>query len=334
MKAAQLEKYTPKMINLKLIDTPKPKINDNEVLVKVLYAAVNPADIMLIHGELKLLAPFKFPKTLGCEMVGVVEQVGANVKNFRLGDRVFGGVPLDKPGSFTEYVALPSSYLAKVPNDYTNEEAAAIPVAALTVMQVMDLLKPTPGNTIFISGGTGAVGMIAIPIAKDFGLKVIVSGNEKNKEKVIKLGASQFINYKTEDFSKILHNVDYVLDTVGNETLDKAFEIIKPGGHIISLKGIPNGAYAQRMNLPWYKKPLFKAAGNILDSKAKKKNAKYDFIFVQPNGKQLEAATKILEENNIHPYIDKIYDLDNINDALKKVAQGSSNGKTLIKVSE
>lgn len=334
MKAAQLEKYTPKTIDLKLVDIPKPKINDNEVLVRVLYAAVNPADVMIVHGELKLLAPFKFPKTLGCEMVGIVEKVGSNVTRFKVGDRVFSGVPLDKPGSFTEYVAVPSSNLAKIPDSYTNEEAAAIPVAALTVMQVMELLKPVKGNTIFISGGTGAVGMIAIPIAKDFGLKVIVSGNEKNKDKVMKLGASQFINYKTEDFSKILHNVDYVLDTVGNETLDKAFEIIKPGGHVVSLKGIPNGAYAKRMNLPWYKKLLFKAAGSILDSKAKKKSAKYDFIFVQPNGKQLEAAAKILEANDIHPYIDKVYDLDDVNEALTKVSKGSSNGKTLIKVSE
>ncbi len=325
MKAAYFDKYN-KETKLELGELPIPVVGPEDVLVRVVYAAVNPVDVMMIHGDLKLVIPHKGVEIAGNEMVGIVKEVGSKVKNFKVGERVFGRMPIDKEGAFAEYVSIDQDLIAPVPEKYTDEEAAAIPLAALTIMQAIDLLKPKPGSTLFLSGGTGSLGQIAIPILKEHGLKVITSGNAKNKENVMKLGADQFIDYKTEDYSKILKNVNYVIDTVGEKELTKEFEILKPGGHLVSLKGMPNEAFAKRMHMPKLKQLLFKIAGGKYDRMAKKKNAKYDFVFVEPNGKQLEEGSQILAQRDIHPMIDKVYDLENINEALKKVENGSSKG--------
>lgn len=174
--------------------------------------------------------------------------------------------------------------------------------------------------------------MIAIPIAKSYGLKVYTNGNVKNKDKVLEIGADRFIDYKKEDYTKVIPKVDFVLDTLGDNETEKQFSILKEGGHLISLKGIPNGEFAKKTGLPLYKQILFKLAGGKLDSIAKKTGSKYDFVFVKPNGKKLEQAAKILESRNVRPLIDKVYDLEDVNSALKKVENGSSRGKTLIKV--
>lgn len=331
MKAAYFDKYN-KIAELKLGDFPIPEVGEEDVLVKILYAAVNPVDIMTIHGEIKLITPKKGKQIAGNEMVGIVEKIGDKVTRFRVGDRVFGRLTIDKTGGFAEYVSVNEDILAKVPKSFTTEEAATIPLATLTIVQALKLMDPKPGSTIFISGGTGSLGMIAIPIAKAYGLNVITSGNVKNKDQVLKLGVSKFFDYKTEDYSKELKDVDYVLDTVGEKELNKEFSILKPGGHLVSLKGLPNGDFAKRMGLPLYKQILFKIAGSKYDNLAKKNGSKYDFVFVQPNGKELEEAVKILENNDVHPLIDKIYDLKHINDALKKVENGSPKGKTLIRI--
>lgn len=332
MRAAYFDKYNKNNTDLKIGSFDLPKVGPENVLVKVSYAAVNPVDIMIKHGDLKLVTPYKTPQIAGNEVVGIIDKVGDKVTKFRIGDRVYGRLPIKNLGGFAEYVSVPAKDLAKVPSYLTDEEAAAQPLAALTITQALDLMKPEPGSTIFISGGTGSLGQIAIPIAKARGLKVITNGNGKNKENVLKAGADQFIDYKTEDYADVLKDIDYVLDTLGGDETEKQFKILKPGGHLVSLKGTPNGAFAERMNLPFWKKILFKIAGLKLDNIAKKKDATYDFVFVEPNGKQLEEASKILEANNVHPQIDKVYTLDQVNEAMDKVAHGHAKGKTLIKL--
>ena len=202
MKVAQHTTYNKNNITLSITEVAKPSIKDKEVLVKVTAAGVNPLDNMISRGEVKMIVPYKLPQIAGNEVVGIVESTGNKVDNLKVGDRVFGRLPLDHIGAFAEYVAVDSQALAKVPNYLSDEEAAAVPLTALTIMQALDLMGAQAGKTIFISGGTGGVGGMAIPIAKAKGLKIITNGAGDSAERVLKLGADRFIDYKTEDYTK------------------------------------------------------------------------------------------------------------------------------------
>ncbi|MBF1721736.1 NADP-dependent oxidoreductase [Streptococcus sp.] len=330
MKAALHIKYDKKNINLTITEIAKPIITDNQVLVKVTAAGVNPLDNMISRGEVKMIVPYKLPQTAGNEVVGVVEELGSRVSNFKLGDRVFTRLPLDHIGAFAEYVAVDSEALAKVPEYLTDIEAAAVPLTALTIMQALELMGAQAGKTIFISGGTGGVGGMAIPIAKAKGLKVITNGAAANAERVLNLGADRFIDYKTEDYTKAVSDVDYVLDTLGGAETEKQMSIMKKGGHLVSLRAMPNGAFAKRMNLPKWKQILLGLAGRKFDKMAEKYGVHYHFIFVESNGAQLQEVADIFSKLEIKPSIDTVYPFDEVNAALDKVANGRSRGKTVL----
>ena len=329
MKAALHIKYDKKNINLTITEIAKPIITDNQVLVKVTAAGVNPLDNMISRGEVKMIVPYKLPQTAGNEVVGVVEELGSRVSNFKLGDRVFTRLPLDHIGAFAEYVAVDSEALAKVPEYLTDIEAAAVPLTALTIMQALELMGAQAGKTIFISGGTGGVGGMAIPIAKAKGLKVITNGAAANAERVLNLGADRFIDYK-EDYTKAVSDVDYVLDTLGGAETEKQMSIMKKGGHLVSLRAMPNGAFAKRMNLPKWKQILLGLAGRKFDKMAEKYGVHYHFIFVESNGAQLQEVADIFSKLEIKPSIDTVYTFDEVNAALDKVANGRSCGKTVL----
>ena len=330
MKAALHIKYDKKNINLTITEIAKPIITDNQVLVKVTAAGVNPLDNMISRGEVKMIVPYKLPQTAGNEVVGVVEELGSRVSNFKLGDRVFTRLPLDHIGAFAEYVAVDSEALAKVPEYLTDIEAAAVPLTALTIMQALELMGAQAGKTIFISGGTGGVGVMAIHIAKAKGLKVITNGAAANAERVLNLGADRFIDYKTEDYTKAVSDVDYVLDTLGGAETEKQMSIMKKGGHLVSLRAMPNGAFAKRMNLPKWKQILLGLAGRKFDKIAVKYGVHYHFIFVESNGAQLQEVADIFSKLEIKPSIDTVYTFDEVNAALDKVANGRSCGKTVL----
>ena len=330
MRAAQVEQYNKNNISVKMVSLDIPVIGERDVLVRVSAAGVNPLDNMISRGEVKMIVPYKLPTVAGNEFVGVVEKVGANVSKFKVNDRVFARLPLDKIGAFAEYVAVNENAIAKVPEYLSDVEAAAVPLTALTIMQVLELMKAEKGKTIFISGGTGSVGAMAIPIAKAKGLEVITNGSAENKDRVLELGASRFIDYKTEDYSKSLSNIDYVLDTLGGNETEKQMQILKKGGKMVSLRAMPNGAFAKRMRLPMWKQIILGFAGSKFDKLAGKYGISYDFIFVESNGKQLQEVADLFEKLKIKPSIDTVYTLEEVNSALDKVANGRSNGKTVI----
>ena len=329
IKAAIMKK---KNADLEVEDIPIPEIDDDEVLVKVKCAGVNPLDNMIVHEEVKLITPYKYPLVRGNEFSGVIEKVGLNAGKFNEGDRVYGRMPLDKIGAFAEYVAISRDAIAKIPEYLTFEQAACVPLTALTAMQAFELMNPSEGESIFISGGTGSLDAMAIPIAKSLGLHIITSGSERNRERVMDLGISEFIDYGTQDYSQILSDVDYVLDTLGEKELEKEFKILKSGGILVSLKGLPNKEFAERMGLSMVKKGIFKFAGMKFDRMASKKNQKYYFLFVESNGAQLEKVSEIFEKNSIQPSVDEIFELSEVNMALEKVDKGGSKGKTLIRI--
>lgn len=171
---------------------------------------------------------------------------------------------------------------------------------------------------------------MAIPIAKAKGLKVITNGDVSNKERVLGLGTDRFIDYKTEDYTQTLSQVDYVLDTLGGLETEKQMSILKKGGRLVSLRGLPNGAFAKRMNLPKWKQFLFGMAGRKFDKLANEYGVTYDFIFVESNGRQLQEISDLFTELQIKPSIDTVYSFEQINEALHKIAYDHSRGKTVI----
>ena len=333
MKAAILNEYNKNGCDLEIRDIPIPKAADNEVLVKIRTAGVNPLDNMIVHGEVKLIVPYSFPLVMGNEFVGIIEKTGSTVKNFSEGDRVYGRMPLKKIGAFAEYAAIDQSAIAKVPEYLSDEEAACVPLTALTALQAFELMQLKKGETVFISGGTGSLGAMAIPVAKSFGLTVITNGNGASEERVKKLGADGFIDYRKEDYSEVLSDVDYVLDTLGERELPKEFAVLKQGGSLVSLRGLPNGEFAARSGMSFIKRMMFKMAGSKYDKMAASKGQKYFFIFVHEDGAGLDRITEIFKDTHFEASVDEVFSLDDVNMAMKKVASGGSKGKTILKIS-
>lgn len=334
MKVVQIDNYSKTIDSVKIREINIPEIKPDEVLVRVKSVGINPVDNMITRGEVKLITPYSFPLTIGNELAGAIEKTGEKVTEFKEGDRVFSRLPTNKIGAFAEYIAINKKDLAKIPEYLSFNEAAAIPLTALTAYQALDILQVKSGETLFISGGSGGFGAMAVPLAKARGIKVITNGSLENKERVLALGAEQFLDYKTEDYAQLLHDVDGVIDTIGGKDTEKQFSILKQGGKLVSLKGMPNGRFAKKMGLPLWKQWIFGFAGRSFDNMAKKRNQEYHFIFVQSSGEQLSEIAKVLEENQIRPSIDSIYSFDDIAKALVKVDKGSSRGKTIVEISK
>lgn len=332
MKAAILEHYDKAGTDLVIRDTSIPRVGVSDVLVRVACAGVNPLDNMIIRKEVKLIVDYSMPLVMGNEFVGKIEQVGKDVQGFSEGDRVYARMPLDNIGSFAEYVSLSADAIAKVPDYLTDEEAACVPLTALTALQAYGLMGIKSGGKLFISGGTGSVGAMAIPIAKDFGLYVATSGNGNSAERMTDIGVDEFIDYKKQDFVDVLHNMDYVLDTLGDKALPKEFQILKQGGTLVSLRGMPNGAFAKRMGMGLAKRLLFSIAGRKYDKMAAKRDQTYQFIFVHADGNGLARISRIFEKKHVKPSVDGVFTLEEVNVALQKVKAGGSKGKTILKI--
>ncbi|QYK62245.1 NADP-dependent oxidoreductase [Paenibacillus sp. S25] len=330
MRAAQIQKYS-KIIQVELNDVNIPQINNHEVLVKVKAAGVNPLDILNLNGSVRMIANYKLPLTLGNELSGIIEAVGDDVLNFKVGDPVYTRLPLNKIGAFAEYAAVNEDALSIMPENLSFIEAAAVPLTALTAYQALhDVLHAQPNRKLFIPGGTGGFGAMAIPIAKSMGLYVITSGSERGRSRTLSVGADQFINYKAENYANILSDIDYVIDTLGAKEIKAELGILKRQGKLVSLKAGPNYRFAVDNHFPLWKKAVFGLVGARLDSLARKNQNEYRFLFVQANGSQLQEITKLVEKENIKPSIDSTYTFGDINKALIKVSMGHSQGKVIV----
>lgn len=333
MKAVQIENYSKK-ISTVLRDIPEPAIGDNEVLVQVKAAAVNPLELLILTGSLRLMQSYSLPLTLGNECAGVVEKIGRNVTKFQKGDRVYARLPINKIGAFAEYAAVEEKALAKMPAGYEFTVAAAIPLTGLTAYQgIVEELKAKPGESLLIPGGSGSFGQMAVPIAKAMGLRVIVTGNERAREKVLALGADQYLDYRKENYWEMVSHMDYVIDTLGAGEFDRELSVLKQGGMLVSLKTGPNREFALKNHVSPWKRLLFTMAGAKYDKAAHKQKKEYRFLFVRSDGSQLQKITEIVEQNHIVPAVDPhIFSLAQADDALRLVAQGPTNGKVLIQL--
>lgn len=333
MKAVQIKKYA-KDINTILNDIPKPQISDSEVLIQVKAAAVNPVELLILTGSVKLIQDYTMPLTLGNECSGIVEQVGSKVKDFAKGDRVFTRLPIQKIGAFAEYVAVEQDAVAKMPGGYDFNTAAAIPLTGLTAYQaIVEELEAKPGETLLIPGGSGSFGQMAVPIAKALGLRAIVTGNARAREQFVSMGVDRYMDYKQENYWEQLSDIDYVIDTLGPDEFEHELAVLKQGGRLVSLRTGPNKAFAERKGFSGLKKQLFTLAGSKYDKAAKRQGKEYRFVFVRSDGAQLRKIAEIVERQQIKPAVDpRVFALDQANDALRLVAKGPLNGKVIIQL--
>ena len=333
MKTAQLDRYA-REARLVVRELPVPEPAADEVLIKVRAAAVNPLELLIASGSIRLIQDYRLPQTLGNECSGVVVRVGSQVREFQPGDAVYTRLPLDRIGAFAEYVAVAETAVARMPAGYAFDVAAAIPLTGLTAWQgLVEVLEARPGQTLLIPGGSGSFGQMAVPIARALGLRVLVTGNERSREAFLAMGVERYMDYRRENYWEMLSDMDLVVDTLGNGEFAHELSVLKPGGRLLSLRGIPNGEFARRSGFPWYKRALFTLAGMKYDRAAHRQGKEYRFIFVHADGEQLRRITEIVEQNHITPAVDPhCFSLDQINDALRLVARGPLQGKVVIRM--
>ncbi|UXR69623.1 NADP-dependent oxidoreductase [Staphylococcus sp. IVB6246] len=331
MKAVQLEKYN-KDLKVKINDIPVPSIQADEVLIKVAYAAINPLEKLTITGAIKLIQDYPKPVTLGNELTGTIVEAGQTVKNLKAGDVVYTRLPITRIGAFAEYVVVKAEYVVPIPSNLDMKTATAAPLTGLTAYQALtEELEVEAGKTLFISGGSGSFGQMAVPLAKSMGLKVIISGNARSKETFLAKGVDQYIDYTQENYWEVLSDVDYVIDTLGPKEFEKELSIMKSGGKIVSLINAPNKAFAEKQGFSKFKTLLFTLSGQKFDRKAKAQGVEYRFIFVRADGQQLKAITDMVERENIIPAVDsRIFTVDEVDEALDYTFNQRTNGKVLI----
>jgi alcohol dehydrogenase len=332
MKAFTITKYS-KEGSLQLLELPVPEIQENEVLLEVYAASVNQLDVKIKSGEFKLILPYKLPLILGHDVAGVVTKVGSKVTKFKVGDEVFARPSDFHVGTFAEFIAVNEGDLALKPKNISMEEAASIPLVALTVWQAFrEKANLQKGRKVFIQSGSGGVGTIAIQVAKHLGATVATTTSAANADMVKSLGADLVIDYKKEDFESILKDYDLVLNSQDGKTLEKSLRILKSGGKLVSISGPPDPTYAQEMGLSWFMKMAIYFLSFKVRGLAKRLNIDYSFLFMKANGKQLAEITTLIEAGIIRPVMDKIFPFDQTNDALSYVESGRAKGKVVIKI--
>jgi len=330
MKAFVFSKYSKKA-KLSLADLPKPHCKENEVLIQIYASGVNQLDSKIKSGEFKLILPYKLPLVLGHDVAGIVTEVGTAVTRFKAGDAVYSRPSDFKIGTFAEFIAVNENDAALKPANISFEEAASIPLVALTVWQAfVEVGQLKKGQKVFIQAGSGGVGTIAIQLAKHLGATVATTTSASNFELVKRLGADVVVDYKTQDFEDVLKDYDLVLNSQDSKTLEKSLHILKKGGRVISISGPPTPTFADEFNLPWYVKFATRLLSSKIRSKAKKLNVNYSFLFMKSSGAQLEEIAKLVESGAIKPIVDKVFPFEQTNEALEYLENGRAKGKVVI----
>lgn len=332
MKAAILERYG-KDSSVRIGEMPAPELRDDEVLVKVHAASVNPLDAKIKSGEFKLILPYRVPFILGHDVAGVVVRVGARVRQFKAGDEVYSRPDDFRIGAFAELIAIKETSLALKPKTLSMEEAASIPLVGLTAWQALvDKANLQKGQKVFIQAGSGGVGTFAIQLAKHLGAFVATTASTANVDWVKSLGADLVIDYKKEDFANILHDYDVVLNSQDSETLAKSLSVLKPGGKLISISGPPDPAFGEAIGAPWFLRTVMRLLSFGIRRKSKRNNVSFSFLFMRANGDQLAKIRALIDAREIRPVVDRVFPFESTKEAMDYVETGRAKGKVVIQM--
>lgn len=332
MKAFLIDRYGKNETG-RIDDVPTPLLRDDDVLIRVHAASVNALDTKIRRGEFKVILPYRLPLILGNDLAGTVERVGASVRRFKPGDEVYARPDDDRIGTFAEFIAVKSTSVALKPNNVTMVEAASLPLVALTAWQALvETAQLKPGQKVFIQAGSGGVGTVAIQLAKHLGAFVATTTSTPNVAWVKDLGADVVIDYRQQDFATELQDYDVVLNSLGKDELQRSLQILKPGGHLISISGPPTPTFAATRGLAWPLKQVMRLLSLGIRRKAKLKGVTYSFVFMRAEGAQLSTITSLVESGAIAPVIDRVFPFQDAQGALAHVESGRAKGKVVVEL--
>jgi NADPH:quinone reductase-like Zn-dependent oxidoreductase len=332
MKAFILDRYEKKGA-LRLGDMPEPALGADDVLVEVHAAGLNPLDSKLRDGDFKPILSYRPPLILGHDVAGTVVRVGPDVRRFKPGDAVYARPRDGRIGTFAEFIAIPEADVALKPANLSMEDAASVPLVGLTAWQVLvDRAQLQKGQKVLIHAGSGGVGAFAIQLAKHLGATVAATTSAANLDLVRSLGADVVIDYKTQDFSKVLSGYDVVLNSLDGETLEKSLDVLKPGGKLISISGPPDPAFAKEQGLPWVVRQVLGRISVGIRKKARARKVGYSFLFMRADGEQLGQITALIEAGVLRPVVDRIFPFEAVNEALAYVDTGRAKGKVVVRL--
>ncbi|CAN1575283.1 Qor NADPH,quinone reductase and related Zn-dependent oxidoreductases [Flavobacteriaceae bacterium] len=302
--------------NLKYVDTPKPEIKSDEVLVKTISLSINPVDYKARSnsGSLTWLFEEERPAILGWDLSGTVEEIGENVSDFKIGDAVFGMANFPGRGNaYAEFVAVPSSHLTLKPTNISHQEAASASLAALTAWQTLvNKGNVKKGDKVLIHGASGGVGHYATQIAKHLGAYVIGTSSAKNKEFVLQNGADKHIDYTSENFLEIVSDADFVLDTLAGDLISKSIDVTKRGGIVVTIP-----------------------SGNISDDdliKAKAKGVDLSFVLVESSGDDMLKIAQLLKKGILKSHVSDTFTFEEMKNAHLHLEKGRTVGKIAINI--
>ncbi|MER8399854.1 NADP-dependent oxidoreductase [Mesorhizobium sp. M1348] len=332
MKAFVVDKYNKKG-TLRLAEMPEPELQDSDVLVEVHAAGVNLLDSKVRTGEFKLILPYHRPFTLGHDVAGKVVRVGSKVGKFKAGDEVYARPRDGRIGTFAEFIAVNEADVALKPENLSMEEAASIPLVGLTAWQTLiDRANLKKGQKVFIQAGSGGVGIFAIQLAKHLGATVATTASAASGDLVKSLGADVVVDYRKDDFEKVLSGYDVVLNSQDAKTLEKSLSVLKPGGKLISISGPPDPEFGREKGLNLMLRLVLRLLSRGIRAKAKRRGVQFSFLFMWAQGDQLSKITALIEAGAIRPVLDRVFPFEATNDALAYVETGRAKGKVVIKV--
>jgi NADPH:quinone reductase-like Zn-dependent oxidoreductase len=308
MKAIRIHNYGgPEALQYE--DAPRPKPQAGEVLVRVHAAGVNPIDWKVREGHMRDFWPHKFPLILGWDLSGVVEELGRGVSRFKIGDEVYSIPDPTRDGAYADYIVVRELELALKPDSLHHIRAAAVPLAALTAWQsLFDTAQLQPGQRVLIHAGSGGVGHFAVQLAKWKGAYVFATASTKNQDLLRKLGVDEPIDYTQQRFEDVARNIEIVLDTIGGETQERSWSVLKKGGVLVSLVQPPS------------------------EEKAKELGVRAAFVAGHPSGAQLAEIAKLIDSGKLAPVIDRILPFSEVRRAHDLSQSGHTRGKIVLRV--
>jgi len=308
MKAIVVHEYGgPEVLHYE--EAPRPQPNDNEVLIRVLAASVNPVDAAIRSGKYAEYFHTKLPLIPGMDAAGVIEKAGSKITALKAGDPVYAFFTLREEGGYGEFALAKEGEVARKPSSITYEEAAAVPAAGSTAWQALvDAAKLGAGQTVLIHGGSGGVGHFAIQIAKARGARVIATASTANQEFLKKLGVDQAIDYTATKFEDVVKDVDVVLDAVGGDTLRRSYSVVKKGGIIVTIAGEPDQA--------------------ALDAHGIRGVS----ISAAPKSETFAELTRLIEDGKVKPVVTQVFPLAEVAKAQEQIATRHTRGKIILRV--
>lgn len=333
MKAFVIDRYGGSNV-VRASEMPEPELREDDALVQIHAASVNPLDLKIRSGALKLVLPYRLPLILGSDLAGVVVRVGTSVQRIKQGDQVYARPGQDRIGTFAEYIAVREDALALKPATLNMEDAASIPLVGLTGWQALvEKANLKKGQKVLIHAGSGGVGSFVIQLAKHLGAYVATTTSAANYDWVKRLGADVVIDYKKTDFEAVLHDYDVVLDTQGGATLMKSVRVLKPGGRLISISGPPDPDFARAIGAAWFVRVAMGMLSYRIRKLAKRHQVSYAFLFMSANGEQLRHIAELIDAGTIRAVVDKSFPFVSTPEALDYVETGRAKGKVVVKVS-